>query len=154
MNELDLDSYNNKECEVNIDESNDTTSDSNSSGDDSEKSVTDTQKAMNKKKAIIRQAVSKNISRFYLLSSIDITDNEKKDRVDKELEDEFGSDLEVFSDDEIKSDVEDMLKEDNKKQGRIHAKSINEQMEKMSESFCHMRHSNEKNLNQIQDFIK
>lgn len=39
------------------------------------------------------------------------------------MDEDFGSDeLEDYSEDEIEPDVEDMLKEDNKKQGYLHAK--------------------------------
>ena len=89
-------------------------------------------------------AISKNISRFYF--NLDI---------EKELDEDFGPDeLEDFSDDEIEPDVEDMLKEDNKKVSYSHAKNINEQMIKMSEAFTQMTISTEKNLNDVQEFIK
>jgi hypothetical protein len=93
---------------------------------------------------MIGEAIGKNISRFFF--NIDI---------EKELDEEFAPDeLEDFSDDEIEPDVEDMLKEDNKKVSYQHAKSINEQMIKMSEAFTLMTQSTEKNLNDVQAFIK
>lgn len=93
---------------------------------------------------MIKDAISKNISRFFF--NLDI---------EKELDEDFGDDeLEDFSDDEIEPDAEDMLKEDNKKISYSHAKQINEQMIKMSEAFTLMTKSTEKNLNSVQDFIK
>lgn len=93
---------------------------------------------------MINDAISMNISRFYF--NLDI---------EKELDEEFGADeLDDFSDDEIEPDAEDMLKEDNKKISYTHAKRINEQMIKMSETFTLMTQSTEKNLNSVQDFIK
>ena len=80
--------------------------------------------------------MSKNISRFYL--------NFDKYDIEKELDQDFpSSELEDYSSDEVEPDVEDIMKEDNKKQGYIHAKSINEEMEKMSNSFNMMRKSTE-----------
>lgn len=93
---------------------------------------------------MIKDAISKNISRFFF--NLDI---------EKELDEDFADDeLEDFSDDEIEPDAEDMLKEDNKKISYSHAKQINEQMIKMSEAFTLMTKSTEKNLNSVQDFIK
>lgn len=102
------------------------------------------QKALLKKKAIIRDAINKNISRFYFNLN-----------TEKELDEDFDSDeLENYSEDEIEPDVEDMLKEDNKKISYMHARRINEEMIKMYEGFRVMTNSNEKNLNDVQEYIK
>lgn len=139
---LDLNQYSKEK----ISSANDANSDDSScmSGDDSVQSDSEAQKALMKKKSMISDAINKNISRFYF--NLDI---------EKELDEEFGPDeLEDFSDDEIEPDVEDMLKEDNKKVSYSHAKHINEQMIKMSEAFTMMTNSTEKNLNDVQEFIK
>lgn len=92
-----------------------------------------------KKKAIIRDAINKNISRFYF--NLNTT---------KELDEDFDSDeLENYSEDEIEPDVVDMLKEDNKKISYMHARQINEEMIKMYEGFKVMTQSNEKNLTDV-----
>lgn len=140
---LDLNQYNKEKISF---ANEDVKSDESScmSGDDSVQSDSEAQKALTKKKSMISDAINKNISRFYF--NLDI---------EKELDEEFGPDeLEDFSDDEIEPDVEDMLKEDNKKVSYSHAKHINEQMIKMSEAFTMMTNSTEKNLNDVQEFIK
>lgn len=81
-------------------------------GDDSVQSDTETQRVLTKKKGIIRDAINKKVSRFY------ININQEK-----ELDEDFDSDeLENYSEDEIESDVEDYLKENNKKISSEHAK--------------------------------
>ena len=63
--------------------------------DDSVQSDTEAQKALLKKKSMINQAITKNISRFYF--NLDI---------EKELDEDFDSEeLEDYSDDEIEEDV-------------------------------------------------
>ena len=86
------------------------------SDEDSVQSDSEVQKAVQKKKTMINDAISKNISRFYF--NLDI---------EKELDEDFAQDeLDDFSDDEIEPDAEDMLKVDNKKISYTHAKRINE----------------------------
>ena len=142
---IDLNQYNKPEKTLvaeNEAEASDTSS--GISDADSVQSDSEVQKALVKKNTMIKDAISKNISRFFF--NLDI---------EKELDEDFADDeLEDFSDDEIEPDAEDMLKEDNKKISYSHAKQINEQMIKMSEAFTLMTKSTEKNLNSVQDFIK
>lgn len=97
-----------------------------------------------KKKKLISDAVSKNISRFYFNMDIE-----------KELDEDFDTDeLEDYSSDEIEPDTVDILKEDNKQVGYDHVKDINEEMIKMSESFAMMTKSNNRNLQEVHEFIE
>lgn len=95
---------------------------------------------------MIGEVINKKISRFYL--------NLSKDDIRNELiEDPTQEELEDYSDDEIEPNVEDMLKKDNKKVSFQHAKSINEQYIKMSETFKKMTHSTDKNMDDVHVFI-
>lgn len=117
------------------------------SGDESAQSDSEAQKAAMKKKALITDAIDKNISRFFF--NLDTKD------VDRELQEDFEQEeLEDFSDDEIKEDTENILKEDNKKISYAHARNINDQMIKMTEAFCRMSSTMEKNLTKVQQYIK
>lgn len=114
---LDLNQYTNPdklESTENVNEKSDESS--GISDEDSVQSDSEVQKAVQKKKTMINDAISKNISRFYF--NLDI---------EKELDEDFAQDeLDDFSDDEIEPDAEDMLKIDNKKISYTHAKRINE----------------------------
>lgn len=114
---LDLNQYTNPdklESAENVNEKSDESS--GISDEDSVQSDSEVQKAVQKKKTMINDAISKNISRFYF--NLDI---------EKELDEDFAQDeLDDFSDDEIEPDAEDMLKIDNKKISYTHAKRINE----------------------------